>query len=396
MTKRLSMDQLNELVECFKAVKDPRVTGRSKHLLIDIIVISVVGILCGAEGIKNVWQFAVLKQKWLKKYLELPGGVPSEDTIARVLSIIDPAQMEKAFLEWVKIVIAEGETKTISLDGKYSKGTERTFNCGKKPLLIVSAYSHELGLSLVETEGLEGSEMDGAMTCLNLLDLKGILVEVDAGIGCASVVGKIVEKGGDYLVPLKGNQKTSRAEVIAALDVGKTKAQTAETEESCRGRDERRTCKLLPAKNLSEKFYERWPNAKTIFSISRERVEEDKSYLIQETGIDGKQTYRLNDNDLKYSEETVHYVSSRKLSGDEALKEARKHWAIENKVHWVLDVAFREDSCGVRAKALARTLSLVRKIALNIIRGSKTKGSVNSRMKQAGWSNEFLETLLFT
>ena len=146
---------------------------------------------------------------------------------------------------------------------------------------------------------------------------------------------------------------------------------------------------------MSEKFQTQWPDARTIFSITRGRVETDKRAVIQESGKDGKQSYRVNDSDLKYSEETMFYVSSRKLTPKQALVETRKHWGIENKVHWVLDVAFREDSWMVRAKRLAQTLSLVRKIALNIIRLSKADGSVRVRMKRAAWNNEFLEKLLF-
>jgi predicted transposase YbfD/YdcC len=388
-----SKDQLDELVACLRSVKDPRVQGRTQHLLIDIIVISVVGTLCGAEGILELWEFAVAKQDWLEKYLELPNGIPSPDTIARVLAIVDVSQMEKSFLKWVQEV--HEKPSSITLDGKYTKGTERTFNRGKKPLLIVSAYSHDLGLSLVETEGIEGDERGAAMACLDLLDLQGVLVDADAGIGSSAIAEKIVSKGGDYLVPLKGNQESSRAEVDGIFKKRFSQARVAVSEEMGHGRGERRTCHLLELKNASESFMKKWPEARTIFALVRERTEEDKRYVIQETGSDGKQSYRLNKGELKFSEDVVYYVSSRKLKAKDALYEVRKHWSIENKVHWVLDVAFREDECRVRAKTLARVLSLIRKIALNIIRGSNTKGSVKRRMKHAAWNNDFLEALLF-
>lgn len=393
--KTLDSNQLNELIECFKSIRDPRVQGRSKHLLIDIIVISVCAVLCGAEGIFEIAQYGESKEAWFKKYLSLPHGIPSHDTFARVLSLVDSVEIEKVFTEWVRDVLSgNSATQTISLDGKFSAGTERSFNRGKKPLATVSAYSHELGLSLVETEAVDGSEIDGAMSCLEVLDLKDILVMVDAGIGTNKVVDKIIEKKGDYLVPLKANQWLYRDEVAAKLEKRKKEIKTSESNDKGHGRGERRTCQILTVKNMSDKFKKQWPEAKVIFAVTRERLEDDKRYFIQETGKDGKQSYRKNNDDLKYSEEIVHYVSSKKLTAQEALTETRKHWGIENKVHWVLDIAFREDNWSVRTKSLARSLSLLRKIALNLIRKSKTKGSVRVRMKKAAWSNEFLEELL--
>ena len=206
MAKKIDSHQLDELIECFRSVKDPRVPGRSKHLFIDIIVISVCAVLCGAESVTEIEEFSVSKEDWLKKYLQLSNGVPSYDTIARVLSIVDSIELEKAFSSWIKIIIEDEQlTKTISIDGKCSAGTERSINRGKKPLLMVSAYSHELGLSLVEKRADELGEVDATLSCLEVLNLQDVLVTVDAGIGVHKVAEKIREKKGDYLVPLKGN-----------------------------------------------------------------------------------------------------------------------------------------------------------------------------------------------
>lgn len=395
MAKPLSMDQLNELVECLMKVEDPRVQGRCDHLLIDIIVISVLGTLCGAEGIKDLHDFGESKQKWLKKLIKLPNGVPSEDTIARVLSLINPSEMEIAFYQWVKQMTNGQETNSISIDGKYTKGTDRTFNRGSKPLLVVSAFSHELGITLAEAEGVAGSEYEGAEACLDLLSLKGELISIDAGLGSNKIASNILEKGGDYLLPLKANRKHSRDEVDQIFKADMNLAEHAKTTTEGHARGEVRQCFLLPTKNVSEAFLNQWPKAKVIFAIVRERTIEDKRYVIQETDCDGRQSYRVNDGELKYSEELVYYVSSRKMSAKEALAESRKHWGIENRLHWVLDVAFREDSWLVRAKKLAKNLSLIRKICLNLIRASNTKGSVRGRIKKAGWNNDFLEKLVF-
>jgi predicted transposase YbfD/YdcC len=391
-----NLHRLVELVKLMKAaVRDPRVQGRSKHLLIDIIVITICAVLCAAESISEIEDFAVERESWLRKHLKLPNGIPSHDTISRVLSIIDTNQMQIAFSQWT-LNQGMARAKSLSLDGKCSKGTERSFNRGKQALKIVSAYAHDLGLSLVESTVDKGSEIDAALACIELLDLKGVLVQVDAGIGVHRVVTEVRNKKGDYLVPLKANQWHSQDEVEKYLEKRKSRVKTAQTEEeSAHGRGERRSCALLSIGKMSEKFQMQWPDAKTIFSITRERVEEDKRYVLQETGQDKKQTYRLNDSDLKYSIEVIHYVSSRKLTAAQALKEVRSHWGIENKVHWVLDVAFREDDWAVRSKSLAQKLSLIRKIALNIVRQTPGKGGIRRRMKRASWNVEHLEAMIF-
>ena len=159
-------------------------------------------------------------------------------------------------------------------------------------------------------------------------------------------------------------------------------------------RRENPSCETLPAESFSKRFKDQWPNVKTIFAINRYREEKDKRFFPQKTDAEGKQYYEKNTGEVKKSEEKTYYVSSLDLSPAEALTEVRKHWQIENKLHWVLDVAFHEDNCMVRAKILAKNLSLMRKIALNLIRSSNTKGSVRGRMKKAAWSNDFMELLL--
>ncbi len=394
MAKRLSTDQLNLLIECFQSVQDPRVQNRSRHLLVDIIVISVCAILCGAEGIGDIETFCLSKQAWLTKYLKLPNGIPSYDTIARVLSIIDPSQMEKAFLSWVEEISSAGVTKRISIDGKATAGTKQ--GRSQHVLHVVSAFSHELGLSLFETQMGDGGEVKAAKACLEILDVEDVLIMVDAGIGSSGLAEKIIEQKGDYLIPIKNNQAYSRDEIVELFKRETKNIKTAESSEEHRGRGERRSCQLLPASGLSEEFYKRWPSVKSVFAMTRERTTEDRRHVVQQTDDDGKQFYQSNQEPFKYTEEITFYICSRKLTARQAMSEARAHWAIENKVHWVLDVAFNEDGCRVRAKKLAKSLSLIRKIALNLIRKSKTEGSVRGRMKKAGWNDDFLETLLFS
>lgn len=379
------MNQFNmeELMECFAYVEDPRVQGRSKHRFIDIIVISICATLCGAEACTEIEEFGKQKLDWLGKYLELPCGIPSHDTIGRVLSIIDPLQMEAAFRNWVESVAAgDDPTKRISLDGKSVAGTERRFM--KHPLHIVSAYSHELGLTLMQTEAkYRGSgEVEAALDCLKTLDLKGVTVMADAALSVKRIIEQIRGQEGQYVVPVKRNQKLSLEEMILSFKDSSKKIKRAKSNEEGHNRKESRQCEVLPAEEMSAEFYEKWKDVKTLIRMTRNR-------LVANTNL------AVNKSKTKERRDITYYVSSRKLDAREALMEARSHWAIENKLHWHLDVAFREDAWKVRAKSLARTLTLIRKIAMNIIRTSQTKGSVRVRVKRAAWNNDFLALLVF-
>lgn len=377
----MSRFNVEELMECFSYVEDPRVQGRSKHLFIDILVISVCATLCGAEACTEIELFARQKEEWLKRFLELPCGIPSHDTISRVLSLVDPLQMEAAFRNWVESVVSEKTTKRLSLDGKSVAGTERHFK--RHPLHMVSAYSHELGLTLIQTEAAyRGTgEAEAALECLKALDIKGVTVLADAALSIRRIPEQIRAQGGHYILPIKGNQRLSREEMAECFEKRPKGIKKTKSNETNRGRQETRVCEALTVANMSEKFLERWPDVKTLLRITRMRTSENKASTSEE--------------ETKTREDVTYYVTDLELDAKQGLKEVRVHWSIENKLHWHLDVAFSEDQWRVRAKALARTLTLLRKIAMNIVRTSNTKGSVRGRMKQAGWNNAFLSKLVF-
>jgi predicted transposase YbfD/YdcC len=192
-------------------------------------------------------------------------------------------------------------------------------------------------------------------------------------------------------MPIKANQKLSLQEIEKHFKKNSIKIKRVTTREKAHGRQEQRSCELLSNLQLSERFEEAWLDAKSIFSIRRSRIEPDKRSVIQTIDENGIRHFGKNENELREKEQTTFFVSSLKLTPKEALEEARKHWGIENNLHWVLDAAFAEDSWTVRAKGLARSLSLLRKVAFNLIQKSKTTGSVRARMKRAGWNNQFLD-----
>lgn len=396
MTKPIDMDQLIELTEALQFVEDPRVQGRVKHLLVDVLVIAICGVLCGAEGIYEIEMFGKAKEKWLRKFLDLPAGIPSHDTIARVMSLVNPDELERVFREWVADVLGgQKSLKSLSLDGKSSNGTERGFNKAHRPLHVVSAYSHDRGLTLCQAESKSSglAEAEAAIDCLKALSLKGVTVMADAGIATKKVLAQVCLQQGRYVVPIKGNNKPSLTEIEEIFE--KAAGAKASQEDAAHGRKEKRSCEVLPSKGMSQTFKDKWPNCRTVFAIRRIRDDKDKRFFLQKTGDDGKQYYEKNDGEVKRTDVTTYYVASLDLTPDQALKEVRKHWQIENGLHWILDVAFKEDDWTVKAKKLARNLSLVRRIALNLVRSSNTKGSVRSRMKKASWSTDFLEQLLF-
>lgn len=394
MPRGITEEELLELVDVLKEVKDPRVTGRCRHLLIDILIFSVCSILCGAETIVDIHEFARQKVGWLSKFLALPNGIPSHDTIARVLSLIDTHELEHLFSRWVQATL-EGKLEMISIDGKSSKGTDRRFNGNSRPLHVVSAYSHTHGLSLCQaaspSSGL--AEGEAALACLKMLDLRGVTVLFDAGLGQKKIVNHIRQKKGHYICPIKSNHKNCFAELEELF--GAYEGKSATTVDRKHARHERRKCNMLSTQKLSERFKQKWPDAQTVFTITRNRKEKDKRYTIQSTGADGKQSYKLNKSKIKEKQTVTFYVSSKKLTPEQALHEVRTHWGIENKLHWILDVTFKEDNWMVRAKALARNLSSIRKMTFNILRSNKSDGSMRLKRKRAGWNDSFLEELVF-
>lgn len=398
MGKTVIDEEILGLVHALQHVDDPRVQGRCKHKLIDILVLSVCATMCGAEGITEIEEFGLQKEDWLLKYLELPAGIPSHDTIARVLSLIDGKQLEAIFTEWVQAILSDKEkAKSISLDGKSTKGTLDGFGTGQLPLHVVSAFSHDLGLCLTESlSNGSGGEAKAALECLQRLDLEGVTVMADAGLNSAKIIQEIIGRKGQYLMPLKKNHRFAYHEACRVFSEVSDYSLAVTTEAKTHGRFEQRTCKVLSPSHFTLGFQMYWPEVKTVFQVDRVRESKDKRFSLQKTDADGKQYYERNVRGVKREETTHYYVSSLKLNADECLREVRKHWLIENQLHWVLDVAFGEDNWAVRAKKLARTLSLIRKFSLNLIRNSKAKGSVRVKMKRASWNTDFLEELIFT
>lgn len=362
----------------FSKLPDPRVIGRCKYKLVEIIAISICGVLCGCETWGEIEEFAEERADWFKKYLALESGLPSHDTLARCFSLIDPKLFEEAFREWIKVIKGKAKSDLISIDGKAVAGTHRGFNDGTYPLYLVNVLCRKSGLALSQRRatGPGHGEIFAAEECLDNLMLAGTVVSMDAGLAVKRISDKIRERGGDYLFPIKKNQRHS-LDIIEELfkKKNKRKVDIAESMDKHRGREELRRCAVMKVSTKHHNHLENWRDLKTAIRVDRARIE-------LKSGEKEVQTY--------------YYISSRKLSARQALEYIRSHWGIENKLHWALDVAFCEDAWKVRQRIAAENLSLVRKICFNLLQKSPGKGSKRLKMKKASWSPAYLESLLLS
>lgn len=371
-------DEINStLVSHFSVIKDPRVEGRSRHKLIDIMVIAICGIICGADDWMSIEAFGKAKNGWLKKFLELPGGIPSHDTFGRIFSLIEPKHFQEAFLSWVRAVAKVSGGEIIPIDGETLRHSPAS-KSGKAAIHMVSAWATEnrLVLGQVKTEE-KSNEINAISELLRLLDVKGCIVTIDA-MGCQKkIVAQIIEQGGDYVLGLKGNQGSLLAAVekkfaqAGEKDLNGPEFDFFQTEEKGHGRHEIRS--HFTTHFIDNPISRKWMGLKTI------------GIVVSERHVNGQK-----------SEECRYYISSLENKAELFAKAVRAHWGMENSLHWVLDIAFREDESRVRKGHAPKNLAVLRHLALNLIRQEKTAklGVKNKRLK-AGWDNAYLANILF-
>src|SRR5690348_3296713 len=371
---------LETLIAAFETVEDPRCEWKVEHRLLDILVIAVCAVLGEAESFEDIALYGRCKRQWLEGFLALPNGIPSRDTFRRVLMLVDPDAFERCFLGWVRAVFRteEGGPRQVAIDGKTVR---RSFDLrkGRSPLHLVSAYATEGGIVLAQraTE-TRGGELAVVPELLDGLDLEGCLASLDALACRPGIAERVVGRGGDYLLALKGNRRKAHAEVKAwfaanAFAPGAPLRPCFDAFDESHGRLVRRRvfacADLAPFATLRD-----WPGLATVVAVETIR------------GIPGRG---------KVTAEIRHYLSSAKLPPTALAAAIRSHWRVENGLHWVLDVTFREDASRVRERNAARNLALLRKIALNLARADTTlKASLKGKRKYAGWDDTFMATLM--
>lgn len=374
------MTFLNELT-------DPRKRPNScDHHFIDILVIAVCAIICGADTWQEMQEFGEDKEDWFRSFLELPNGIPSHDTFYRVFCMFDPDNFQKCFTLWVKsaypeaLDIPDGDTEIIPIDGKAIKGS-RGKGKGKKAVIMVSVWSSRLSLVLGQKKvDKKSNEITAIPQLLEAIDLKGCMITADA-ISCQkSIAETCISQEADYLLAVKGNQKTLLNDIQTTVEDhwdnhSKEPVSDAffEHENRGHGRHEYRCCWVFDDLSALTTADE-WAGIKQFGVVQSDRT------------IDGKATTSLR-----------FYISSKVMTAKAMLNATRQHWEVENNLHWMLDVAFDEDACQTKDEHAAENLSTLRRIALNILKADVTsKRSIKTKRKKAGWSNKYLTQLLKT
>jgi predicted transposase YbfD/YdcC len=361
----------------FAALPDPRRKHGQRHRLLDVIVIALCAVIAGSNTWQEVETFAQRRRDWLARFLSLDNGVPSHDTFERVFDRLDPLALQRCLLCWLATLTdGLGVGSHVAIDGKTARHSGSPTR-GIKALHLVSAWAaeHSLTLGQVATEE-KSNEITAIPQLLELLDLEGALVTIDA-MGCQkAIAARIVEGGGDYILTAKDNQERLRQDVIscvcAAMDDEQIKSEAYEyAQEEGHGRVEKRWVSIVtdPEGIRGQKD---WAGLKVV-----------GSYYVERT-VAGKKT----------SEEMRYFIGSRYMSAKQYGDAIRGHWGIENGQHWSLDVSFREDDSRIQKRNGGTNFALLRKVALSLLKRHPSKDSINRKRYAAALDTSFLEEII--
>lgn len=361
------------LVECFSEVVDPRDPSWVVHELADILSLAVLAVIAGAEGWEDIQEFGNQKRDWLKRFLKLPNGIPSHDTISRVFRQIKPQAFQEGFTRWIESLHEGLGLKLVAIDGKTLRRSHdrRTMTSA---LHSVSAWSVENHVMLAQQACEEKSnEITAIPELLKLLELRGAVVTIDA-MGCQREIAKqIIQGGGDYVLAVKENQPklhaaiTEHFEQLHEKDFQESDCRRRQTKEKAHGRIEQRLYYQGPLPETLQPFVSGWANLTTIGQV------------ISITERDGKEC-----SDVRY------FISSLPLGVKRLSQAIRGHWGIENSLHWVLDVTFNEDQSRIRKDHGPENFALLRRFAISLVKQDTSPGSIKKKRKRAAWNNNAL------
>lgn len=365
------------LKEHFSSLDDPRAQHRIEHLLLDIVLITICAVICGADTWVEIENYGIAKQQWLATFLELPNGIPSHDTFERTFARLRPEQLQQCFLNWVQAMVHLMGGQLINLDGKTLRGSyERG---GKQGMIhMVSAWASQNRLVLGQRKVNEKSnEITAIPELLKVLDLNGAVVSIDAMGAQTEIAAQIVAQQGDYVLALKGNQGNLHQDVQQLFDHAHRQNFRGiehdfyQTQEQGHGRQEtrrywvmRNTEYLLGAEN--------WAKLTTVGCVESQRQVGDK-----------------------ITWEKRYYLLSLPLDAARFATAVRGHWSIENQLHWILDVGFREDQSRSTQGYSAENLAVIRHLAVNLLsQDQSVKGGMRAKRLRAGWDDQYLTKIL--
>jgi predicted transposase YbfD/YdcC len=361
------------IVRCFADVPDPRIDRTKKHALPDILLITLCAVIVGAESWDTVATFGKSKQDWLKRFVPLANGIPSPDTFERVFARLNAKAFQKCVVAWLSAVCEATGLKHVAIDGKAVRGAQQSTFSGC--LHLVNAWAVENRMILgQEAVADKSNEITAIPKLLEVLDVKGALVTIDAA-GCQKDIARqIRDQGGDYLLAVKGNQPALEAAVrrvfdqALATDFAAVAVDCHTTIEDGHGRHEERYVTVI---SDPEGLPKEWPDVAAVMLVGSER-----------------EVKGVNASSARY------YLTSRRGTAAVLGQYARRHWAVENELHWCLDVSFREDASRVASGHAGTNLGLVRRVALSLVKQVPGKGTGPAKRLKAALDENFLEQIL--
>ncbi len=364
------------IADHFSELTDPR-KRKVTHSLINVITIAICAVVAGADDFVAIADYGRKKKAWLAEFLDLKGGIPSHDRFNAILAALQPAEFEKCLLSWIMSLHEVTAGQIIAIDGKTLRRSYDTAS-GKSAIHMVSAWATANQISLGQVVTNEKSnEITAIPDLLEMLEIQGCLVTIDA-LGCqVDIAQKILDREADYVLAVKGNQRTLHENIQRFFaehvedNFSRVQAKQHQTSERGHGREEDRSYVVCP---VPEEMYgiQRWPKLKALGMVIHDTLREGKCHT-----------------EIRY------YILSKKLSAKRFAEAVRGHWSIENRLHWQLDVTFGEDQCRLRKGHADANFSILRRTALSLLKNNKTlKLGIKNKRLSAGWDNDYLQQVI--